>query len=442
MRSSAAPAACVILALALLGALALPGAASAVGADPGGVEQFSPAGIDEAQIDPADNESLEPVNQTITIDLDDDGNATFTIAFEFSFRDDTDRAAFEAMAADFEEGAVDPGYTLDTFERIVDAVDDTTDRDHHMREGDRDWTATDEAGVLRLTFVWEGFATSDNDELIVDDAFLIGDETWLSSLDANQRLVIHPPPDYAVDRAPAPVGAGGTLVWEGPTEFAPGEIAITYVPTGTTPPVDDGEPPPDDGFDALTLVAAGLAVALIVALGVVIYLLRERHPIDLPVSVGPGTADAVGEGEGEREGVSEPGRESDRAGEREPGGAGANSSASAAAVDDGSEDVPAAGAAGAAKAGESDEPAEPTEADPYGGVDPELLSDEERVIRLLRANDGRMKQATIVKETRWSNAKVSQLLSGMADDGAIEKLRIGRENLITLLEDDDAPDGE
>ncbi len=43
-----------------------------------------------------------------------------------------------------------------------------------------------------------------------------------------------------------------------------------------------------------------------------------------------------------------------------------------------------------------------------------------------------MKQASIVKETGWSNAKVSQLLSSMEDDERIDKLRIGRENLISL----------
>jgi uncharacterized membrane protein len=65
-------------------------------------------------------------------------------------------------------------------------------------------------------------------------------------------------------------------------------------------------------------------------------------------------------------------------------------------------------------------------------VDLDLLSDEERVEHLLEQNGGRMKQATIVKETGWSNAKVSQLLSSMDEEGQIEKLRIGRENLISL----------
>ncbi len=66
----------------------------------------------------------------------------------------------------------------------------------------------------------------------------------------------------------------------------------------------------------------------------------------------------------------------------------------------------------------------------------DLLSDEERVEHLLKQNGGRMKQATIVKETNWSNAKVSQLLSAMNENNSVNKLRIGRENLITLPGED------
>lgn len=73
--------------------------------------------------------------------------------------------------------------------------------------------------------------------------------------------------------------------------------------------------------------------------------------------------------------------------------------------------------------------------------DETLLSDEERVLSLIEARDGRMKQADIVSETDWSNAKVSQLLTQMAENGQIEKLRIGRENLIRLPQDDQ-PDVE
>ena len=95
------------------------------------------------------------------------------------------------------------------------------------------------------------------------------------------------------------------------------------------------------------------------------------------------------------------------------------------------EEVVADGEAAAADAAEgADEPATPPEED-------ELLSDEERVLRLLRSAGGRMKQVDIVEETDWSNAKVSQLLSAMAEEGRVEKLRIGRENLISLPGEDE-----
>jgi len=71
----------------------------------------------------------------------------------------------------------------------------------------------------------------------------------------------------------------------------------------------------------------------------------------------------------------------------------------------------------------TEEPAVPPE---------ELLSDEDRVLSLLEENGGRMKQVAIVEETDWSKSKVSMLLSEMAEEGEISKLRVGRENIISL----------
>lgn len=83
----------------------------------------------------------------------------------------------------------------------------------------------------------------------------------------------------------------------------------------------------------------------------------------------------------------------------------------------------------AASENEHDRVPEPT-ADPEPS--PEPLTDEDRVLALLRNHGGRMKQSQIVAETEWSKAKVSRLLSAMTDDGAIDKLSIGRENIISL----------
>jgi uncharacterized membrane protein len=66
------------------------------------------------------------------------------------------------------------------------------------------------------------------------------------------------------------------------------------------------------------------------------------------------------------------------------------------------------------------------------GIDPELLADDDRVLKLLEGNGGRMKQVEIVDATEWSKAKVSMLLSEMDEDGEISKLRVGRENIISI----------
>jgi len=64
--------------------------------------------------------------------------------------------------------------------------------------------------------------------------------------------------------------------------------------------------------------------------------------------------------------------------------------------------------------------------------EPELLNDDDRVIKLLEENGGRMKQVDIVERTEWSKSKVSMLLSDMEEEGDISKLRVGRENIISL----------
>lgn len=59
-------------------------------------------------------------------------------------------------------------------------------------------------------------------------------------------------------------------------------------------------------------------------------------------------------------------------------------------------------------------------------------SDEDRVESLLRSNDGRMRQSAIVAATGWSKSKVSVLLSEMEEADRVRKLRVGRENLVSL----------
>ncbi len=81
-----------------------------------------------------------------------------------------------------------------------------------------------------------------------------------------------------------------------------------------------------------------------------------------------------------------------------------------------------------------------TGTDHTGGSDgppPDLLSNEERVLRLLEQRGGRIKQQEVVSELEWTEAKTSQVVSGLRQDEEIEVFRIGRENVLALPDDTD-----
>jgi hypothetical protein len=69
---------------------------------------------------------------------------------------------------------------------------------------------------------------------------------------------------------------------------------------------------------------------------------------------------------------------------------------------------------------------------------PPVKTDEQRIVEILSAHDGRIYQRELVDRTEWSASKVSRLLSTMEDEGRIEKIRIGRENVVTLPDADAA----
>lgn len=326
-------------------------------------------------------------SQTIEIWLDEDGHADVSIYKQFDLETAEDEEAFDRLADDFEDGEAESELSADTYERVAVEAGNEADREMAIEDIEREAESTSNTGTLRLNFAWNGFANATDERIEVGDAFVIDGETWLSALSDDQRLLIHAPEGYAIDSAEATID-GKTLVWEGPRSFEPGEFEATLV---------QGERS-DEGVSLLTV---GLGLGLVAAIVLLVHVLSRRTGSErlMPRSTGGDrgwmallTPARTSEGSAARapEAESEPERE------REP--------------------VP-----------------EP-EPDPFAGIDEDLLSDEERVLRLLAANDGRMKQASIVVETDWSNAKVSQLLSSMEEDGEIEKLRIGRENLITLDE--------
>lgn len=62
----------------------------------------------------------------------------------------------------------------------------------------------------------------------------------------------------------------------------------------------------------------------------------------------------------------------------------------------------------------------------------DLLTDDERIKRLLHQSGGQMRQADLAEMSPWSESTVSRKLSQMEDDGTISRIRIGRENVVFL----------
>ncbi|MFB6195927.1 MAG: hypothetical protein ABEI80_07125 [Haloplanus sp.] len=347
----------------------------------------------------------EPLLTKIYIAPDPGGDARWRISVTYNLSSDAARAAFDRYARAFEAGDAEAGFSVEFFRRLATEAGRSTNREMSIRNPERNATVRNGTGVLRLSFTWTNFVTDTPNGFEIQDATLMpGNRTWLASIGPSQRLVVETPPGYQVTDTRFGLD-NGSVVIQGPHTFRE-PLSISYREVDTGPEV---RPEPESTPWLLVGGAILLGLSLVAA---AVYVRRREG--GEPQS----TAEEVGEAE------SAVGATGDAAEEASEAGSDA--------------EAPEAETPATEAEGETAPESEAEEPDPESGsIDPTLLSDEERVEHLIERNGGRMKQARIVQETGWSDAKVSQLLSTMADDGRVEKLRLGRENLISLVEDGD-----
>jgi len=340
-------------------------------------------------------------NTTYQIDMQANGNADWSIVVSFPLTNASQREGFDAVASRFEQGEF---LSVTPFEEISSQISDKTGRTMRITNVSRRVNATADRGRLSLSFTWTNFGYRQGEQLFVDDVFRT-ENRLLSGLGGDETLVLTRPDGYQFNSASTNI-QNGVLRWNGPHTFGSNEPYVSFTPIA--PPETPGNGDTAATGNTTIWYAVG-GIALVGAFVAVVYVVRREDGPLFPV----GTATESTTAESETEQASERGR--------------ATEEGDSTSADEGSGDE-----AGA------DDQSEDADGEP---VDVELLSDEERVERLLEANGGRMKQANIVTETGWSNAKVSQLLSSMDEADRIEKLRIGRENLISFP-DDDADDAD
>ncbi|CQH61337.1 probable transmembrane glycoprotein / HTH domain protein [Halobacterium hubeiense] len=333
-----------------------------------------------------------PSGVDITVQIQSDGAARWTVSSKYSLEDDNATAAFEQLRGRFEAGAADTEFSVDVFRAVVPSVSDRVGRQMEIRNASRSSRVVEAGnnttGVLSLRFTWTNFSRVEEDRVVVDSF----STQWFGDLAPNQTLTLRSPEGYDTENVLPPTSiVENGYRWSGPHTFDADRPFAVFTENDSVV-----------GVSMVVLVAVGV-LALFAGAATVWAYYRDgdERPVPWLRDVRRAVASRV------REALS-----AESESEAEESAADADAAAGSAAAE------PAASGAS------DDADSEPT--------DPELLSDEERVERLLREHGGRMKQSEIVEETRWSTAKVSQLLSSMAEDGRVEKLRIGRENLISL----------
>ena len=328
-----------------------------------------------------------------------DGSARWTFRYERTLENETERQQFSEFARKFENEST-PLYT--NFEKnAVDLTKDASEKTGRVmtvKNTSRNASLggvglQKNLGVVEMSFTWTGFGSmEDGQTIVIGDVFQDG-----LYLGKNQTLVVESAGDMPFVAAKPSNGMSMTgdnlkesdaVSWSGERKFndqrpldkfdAPNQTVTSVTETGTTPggdgPGKNGEEPASESPMMLFLAAVVVIVGLAAA-----FAWRQGGLGSLPTGNG-GPPDAGPRGP--------PPTEQGNA--------------------------------------TTDNDAEPAVSDE------ELLTDEARVKKLLRENGGRMKQVNIVEETGWSKSKVSMLLSEMEDEGDISKLRVGRENIISL----------
>ncbi|WP_408956814.1 hypothetical protein [Natrinema sp. 74] len=308
------------------------------------------------------------------------GTAEWTVEFWMHLDDNESTTAFASLRDDIRDDPANHTRAFaDRMRETVSTASNATGREMSVGGfdvGAKRQSFAREYGVVRYTFRWQGFAAVEGDDLRAGDA-LEG-----IYLDDGTRLLIAWPDGYertAVTPEPDE-DRDRAVIWRGSeTDFVSGEPRVVVTAVGSGPPTA--------ALAAVTVVLLGGAAA-----GWWYYTRRADRVDD--GSAGPEPA---------------PDAESPR-------------------VDSAETELPPSATTDA-------EQADATATD--DAPDPELLSNEEQVLRLLRERGGRLKQQTVVEELDWTDAKTSKVVSGLREAGKLESFRLGRENVLSLPDGDD-----
>ena len=405
------------------------------------------APVSAQTVDTIAGTQVDPDDVSLGVDLREDGSAAWTVEYRVRLDDDNTTQAFESLRDDI--AANDTQYVSEFRGRMA-ATADTAENATGRRMEIRNVSVTasrqelpQEYGVLTYTFVWTNFSVVDDGSITAGDA-LAG-----FFLDSETSMQFSWPAGYAVETAqpePDDIRSESRIaVWNGQVDFGPKEPTLVVTEraaggTTTTAPGDGGEDGSGDGTDdgGLPLGAIAVVVLALAAAGVVYWRRRSDSAVDASGSpTGDGTEPSERAGDGAAADASGPGEPTAGGDGTAAGSAGAGAGTDGTAADAADADAAGAGAGGGAAAG-----AAADDADDDPPWEDELLSNQEQVLALVEHEGGRMKQQEVAQTLDWTDAKTSQVVRKMREEGDLDAFRLGRENVLVLPDEEFGPSDE
>lgn len=346
---------------------------------------------------PVSNGLAGPVNAdsvVMYVSLQPDGTADWRVEYRIRLETTNDTAAFEAMREDIQANGSDYRERFaEGIRRTVADAENATGREMAARDfavGTETRQLPNEYGIVYYTFEWTNFAATD------EETVRAGDSLAGLFLDDETTLQMEWPEDYQLQTAaPEPtVRRSQAVSWTGSLNFASGEPLVVVARTATDAPGGDSTTRPGttgggaDGANGSSVPPWLLVIGVVLsAVPIAVWYARRRSE-----QVTRTTQPAV------------PTNEPDRSEQPEDRSIEESERDDASETDDG-----------------------PPE---------ELLSNEERVLKLLDEHGGRIKQQAVVEGLGWTDAKTSQVVGKLREDGEIEVFRLGRENVLTLPDEE------
>ncbi|GGJ02660.1 hypothetical protein GCM10008995_10530 [Halobellus salinus] len=404
---------------------------------------------------------VDPDDVSLGVDLRTDGSAAWTVEYRVRLDDDNTTRAFESLRDDIE--ANDTRYVSEFRGRMVataDTAENATGREMEIRNVSVTASRQElpqEYGVLSYTFAWTNFSVIDERSITAGDA-LTG-----FFLDSETSMQFSWPPGYAVETAqPDPDeirSASRIAVWNGQVDFGPNEPTLIVTEraaggTTTTAPGDgvadgsggggsagDGSGGADGNSDGGLLLGAIAVIGVALAAAGIVYW-RRRHDSAVDASGSPaGVETGLSQSAGDGAAAGAPGS-SDLETDGRDGSEAASTGGDGAAAD--ATDNGAGGGtagAGAGRGTAAGPPADGSNDDPPWAD--ELLSNREQVLALVEHGGGRMKQQEVAQTLDWTDAKTSQVVRKMREEGDLDAFRLGRENVLVLPDEEFRPsDGD